>query len=539
RRMTRIIYGAEPQDQLPFLISEGRSLERQLGADVADRELSVGAPLKALQDFQVEVLQQRATHLLRESVALKTQEDVDRELDLTYVVGRGLTAVAQQLRNRSQRYTQVESDPSTLEEDLVTEWTRLRALLLHAINHVESGEGVARVQRIASLLESELDELRLESHDNGEQAGSLERLGSVAADGRRFSRALRGASGSHAELTGPARRTSGLARRIFDIRNDRILRGRLERLFSRRLVVFWESLVFWLIISVLFLIVYDQVADTSAMGWTMWVDTGICCVLMLDFLVRLALTPERWRYFFRNALTDFLPSLPLGFLANLERVGWISGVRALRLIRVFRVLRFLRPFIRLVRLMLFAIRAMDRVVARNARWLNRNIVFFADPDDDDATPALVTRVREMDAWVSRELNGMQTHLPLRVRLPAAERRVQLMKVTARHCTSDAAWKNDSPASSIGSDVDVEDVVELLRSLDDTQVADLIGPDVARQITSSLRFFRLPFLRRLPVINFVLGPSGAPDPLMTTARLGRVFGEVLRRIQRCVLWFADL
>lgn len=543
RRLIRALHGGRPQDQLPFLIGEAKGFERQLREtnDEAQEKSGVsGVPLESLRVFQVEILKQRGSHLLRESTQFKTQSDVDSQLELAYVIGRGLGAVSKRLRRRREAGDIDDAITQELEQGMNDEWKRLREFILHSISHCKGDASVDEVGRVASLIEGELDEVRLDSHDTLNPL-PIERLGSAASDGRRFARSLKNAGRQHPDLASAAKRTAGLSRRIADIRNDRILRGRLNRLFTPRLVIWWESLVFWLIIFVLGLIFYDQAADTPEMGWTMWADTGICCVLLLDFFVRMALTPARFRYFLRNALTDFLPSLPLGFLASLGRVGWISGVRALRLVRVFRVLRFMRPVIRLVRLMLFAIRAVDRVVDRNARWLNRNIVFFADPDDKEATPALIMRVREMDAWVTRELKGLYRQLPLSVRLPATDRRVEIMRVTARFCASDislaVAAGSDVDASDV--DIDVEDVIELLRSLDDTQVADLIGPDVAARITSSLRFFRLPFLRKLPLVKFVLGPSGAPEPLMTTARLGNVMGELLDRIQRCVLWFADL
>ena len=73
RRLIRVVYGRSPQDQLPFLLNEGRTLERQLSEGGGSEE-----PLPLLYDFQTEILRQRATHLLKESTALTTQSDVDQ-----------------------------------------------------------------------------------------------------------------------------------------------------------------------------------------------------------------------------------------------------------------------------------------------------------------------------------------------------------------------------------------------------------------------------------------------------------------------------
>ena len=91
----------------------------------------------------------------------------------------------------------------------------------------------------------------------------------------------------------------------------------------------------------------------------------------------------------------------------------------------------------------------------------------------------------------------------------------------------------------GRDVDVGDVVANLRELDGNQVAQVVGIDFARQLTDSMRFFRLPLLRRLPAVRYILGPSGVPDPLGATARMGRILGDMLDSAQRAVNWFADL
>lgn len=338
-----------------------------------------------------------------------------------------------------------------------------------------------------------------------------------------------------------------MTRRLKALAADLRLARRLERLFGRRNVQRWEAMIFWLIMAVLGLIVVQHHSDPAEPGtvpWTVWVDSGICFVLLFDFTVRLLLSPRRLDHFRRRFLTELIPSIPFGLIVNLENLGGLGVVRILRLGRVLRVLQLLRPAIRFFRLMLFVARASDRVVERNAWLLNHNIVFFTDAVKDEQVPTLLKRARELETWIARASAESLAALPASSRRIAADLRIRLLeaeltRADLRPVSAPEATAGVAPGRGAVKDLGVDDVIRTLRDLSPHRIAEHMGVDFARQVASSLRFFRLPLLRRLPVVRFVVGPEGVIDPLGTTARLGRVLGDMLAFTQRCVTWFADL
>ena len=206
------------------------------------------------------------------------------------------------------------------------------------------------------------------------------------------------AHGTHAAL----RRVNRLGRLVHNEWQEKQLALRLERTFGHRFVMWMESTVLVLILVISTLIVVEMVLDSTRglspwQQWAFaWADLAICSVFLLEFGLKLALAPERLRYFRRHFLVDFLASIPFGFLTHaltvhqaaltrtVEGVQFLRLLRFGRLARLVRYVRLARPLIRLGRILIFALRFTDRLVRRYASLLNQNIVFFED-DGDEAT----------------------------------------------------------------------------------------------------------------------------------------------------------
>src|SRR5262249_5057868 len=118
-----------------------------------------------------------------------------------------------------------------------------------------------------------------------------------------------------------------------------------------------------------------------------WADLAICSVFLLEFGLKLALAPERSRYFLRHLVIDLVASLPFGFVAHQIELAMPAaaagqagslGPRAEvgRMAQALRFARLLLPIARLARVALILLRLSDRLVRRLAGLLNRNIVLF-------------------------------------------------------------------------------------------------------------------------------------------------------------------
>ena len=604
RRVTRAVEGRPSRDETPFILSELQEVEnglREPSLVVDDDDADPPAELPSSDSSaDAEAAKLRASELRLHLIRSNAELQVAKAAELTSVdqsnmvrafrLSRALFATIQDLTKwRSEIDEKDREAIARIVDSLDGERKRLQDLFDAFVDGIEDRSASKTASLAALTLTGELDEARMAAFERAtpETVRWLEQL---RTDGRRFdssySRALQRVESTEAKsepdetesddewkgIRRSQRRLRRMTRRVDNLIADRILSLRLEKIFGARLVRYWETLVFWLIIGVLALIVIDhyreaaideeieilreaglteQIAEIEAeerkIGWTIWVDTAVCFLLLCDFLVRMLLSPRRLRYLIRHFLTEFLPSVPFGLIEKLEHVksfeaSWlVVFVKMLRFGRVFRVLRFLRPAIRFLRLMLFVARASDRLVERNSWLLNQNIVFFTDPVKDETVPTLLKRARNLDGWISRTTTRTFPDLPADVRGETARWRLGLVETEmgeseGRHAvTFDPQGRRGTDAR----DLDVDDVIRTLREVDDNQVAEFLGVDFARQLTSSLRFFRLPFLRSLPFVRFVVGPTGAPDPLWTTARLGRLAGDVLDQIQRAINWFADL
>jgi len=531
-RVARRVHDRPPTDAFPSLLAEIESL----------REHDGGPAPGSLDELRERTLDTRVRSLLERAARAPRPPRTASETVEAFHLSRAL-ALPDAVRARG---PDTELDEAAAQLD--AERSRLFEEVLERIRAARSPADHEAAHAIAQELATELDEVRISALDSF-HAGTTSELRRRIDEARRLvgalDRAARGASDAPEErraLRRSRRRVRRMARRTADVLSDRVLRSRVSRLFGRATVRVWESIVFWLILAALALIVVEHYASPSgkdALPWTVWLDTGICALLLADLGVRLALTPRRLRYFLRHFLTDFLPALPFGLLVLLEAHPAVRSVRVLRLARVFRVLRVLRPIVRFGRLALFLLRAADGLVERHARFLDRNIVFFNLREGTPAEPTLLARLRDLESFFRASAARRIRELPPARRDEAGAWRARLLLAAPRllDATLAAPQKRSRPRATV--DVDVDEVVQSLRSLDDARVAELLGAASAHQITESLRILRLPLLRRLPVVRYVVGPAGEPDPLGFTARLGRVLGDLLDAVKRGITWFTDL
>ena len=551
RRTARYAAGLAPPDEVPYILAEAQAVESGLDLD-ADTEDHVWSGIRA-------TIQASRRSILRAVVERQLDEVRRLDAEAFFDAGRGWTLYRRLEEGRrwldggvggtNGDATDIDPDEAALRDRLKQASQSIESRIVEFVAAARSVDQHRVARRVWSRLTDEIEEHRLRAMERSEtDLESLIRLEDLA---RRFDGALREAlRSSDADVVATSglrradRRLRRLIRRIADLRSDLILRRRLDRVFGPRMVVVWEAIVFWLIINVLALIVADHYRDPDpegVIGWTTWADTAICGILLLDFFTRTFLSPRRLRYFFRHFLTEFVPSIPFGLLANLHAFGYLPAVRALRLGRVVRILRIARPLIRLFRLFLFMMRALDRMVERNAWFLDRNIVFRGEDDHGEGLPPLLKRARDIDGWLDRTTVRLYRDLPPLPRGVAARVWVGLIE---KDLPSVAIVPEKSTATTGFSrlqmqELDADDVIASLRGLDDAQVADVLGLEFATQVVRMLRFLRLPLLRRVPVVRFVVGPDGAPDPLWMTARVGRVFGDWLAFVKRTINWFADL
>ncbi len=588
-RMAREIEERQARDETPFLIQELRDIDNALDGDaltpddeserlVADNALIVATKAKILV-LRANVLAAQATQQIAAAKEITTchVEDAYRVFRLS----RALAASSFDLVASGDQQP-MDSGKISLQElslKLASESRRLREMFVEFLKANRETKGFDIAAESARWITGELDQARVDSYDDRsddriEKLRRLEEDGKAIALGMKVVAKLANSSIAPKGYEGgeAARRSykklERMVRRIGHVISDRILARRLDRAFGPAQVKRWEKLVFWLIMLVMLLIVVDHFGgpgeDLAAeslktdptteqgwreigshiwtgIGWTIWVDTLICVVLLWDFMVRLVLSPTRLAYFRRNFITEFLPSLPFGLLHGLMAVDKLRFVRTARLVRVARVLRLARPVIRLLRLFLFLARAADRLVERNSWFLNQNIVFATEEEESESTLTLLSRARNIDSWVATKTSGLLKELPVEAQVTGAYWRMALIEAEFSQHDGGVAAANirRKHAHERVRDLNVDVVVDNLRGLDDNQVAEMVGVEVAEQLTASLSFFRLPFLRRFAFARFLLGPSGAPDPLWTTARLGRLAGDALSLVARGVHWFADL
>lgn len=139
--------------------------------------------------------------------------------------------------------------------------------------------------------------------------------------------------------------------RLYNVRQNCILRDNLERKLGPRVHKIVENVILLLIFMVLSLLCYDLLTERSPEhllnSWTIfYIDSACCLVFLTDFFFRLSQAEDR-KWFWKTYWIDFITSIPVppastGALLRFGLMGRL--VRFIRVLRLFRLLRLV-PFI--------------------------------------------------------------------------------------------------------------------------------------------------------------------------------------------------
>ena len=551
RRVTRRACGFPLRDDLPLLTDVLDDLEENVREDRAEEATDQSALEADVAAVRLHLLQSEGERRLRRAKDLLATGR-SRSLE-GFSAARSLAALRAEIRRESQSH---DDEVSALRDELETTKDALDREFLDWLRTDDTAESVSAAVAAAREMAAELEEMRATAALSKSRPHRVTTL-NLEKDAARLAAACRSVAKRIALLDpddqGRARkafrRLNRFRRRFQDFESDVILSERLEGLFGPRLVRNWDRLIFWLLVAVLALIVVDHYIDPwldveeqevggvrGGIPWTVWADTAICVVFLVDFFVRMGLSPRRWRYLRRHFFTELLPSIPFAYVSvALNEAVALNGAR---LIHFLRLARFLRPLMRLVRALLFMTRTLDRLVEQNAGILNRNILFFSDGRSDEGIPTELKRARELDRAIRRDARRAADALGIVARRTMVRALLAFLEREISHPVVADGELGVFGSRLTAEDIRVEDVIQSMRELDEEQVAEFIGVDTARQLAAALSVLRLPLLRRFTPVRFVLGPMGAPDPLGTAARLGRLAGDLLGALQRLIHWFAD-
>lgn len=355
------------------------------------------------------------------------------------------------------------------------------------------------------------------------------------------------------EATELLRKLERLATKLRDQRDEAALTRRLESTFGRRAFTIFSRFTFWCLVALLALLVWEMCLDQeSALFQSLLVvDSALCLVFLWEFAVKLYFVDRRGRWFLRHFFTDFLPALPLALLMGpLHAIPenssslWVSIVRVLRVPLYARYIRFIQPFLATIRLIVFWVRGMDRLVLSLAPFLNRKIVLFEPETDDDAgdddersfrdegpeheVPAEFYRLspgmrRERAPGLLAELGGQ-------VALYLSPERPELVP-EERPRARDAAHSGRVDRA--------EDVVAALEDIEASDIERVLPEDSIRSLGRLLRAMDLPLIRWAPFVGGVVRASKGATPADRIAHASRKIGGYSRSALSFVTGWADL
>jgi hypothetical protein len=341
---------------------------------------------------------------------------------------------------------------------------------------------------------------------------------------------------------------------------QKVLNLRLERLLGRRRLWGLEALALWLILLLSGLIVTETLLDQASLlpwglrSWFAWADLAICSVLLGEFFLKWSLAPRKAAYLVRHFALDFVASLPFGFLAfqldswttlehelpgAAETLWWLRYLRFTRLIEVLRAIRLMLPTIRLTRLAFFAMRLCDRLVRRNARLLNRNIVLF---EPANGLPPESNERHRLTALRS-ELEGLSTHLFSRLdrtdratlgRRVVGDLEIRLELLPAEEPEGDRNRALDRE----GREIPIDSLVNRLIQMTPELLVDRMGPSFVASADRYLRLLDAPLVRRLPLIRSLVAYR-EKSPAEAVALAANYLGHIIQRLLDAAYFLADL
>lgn len=287
--------------------------------------------------------------------------------------------------------------------------------------------------------------------------------------------------------------------------------------------------------------------DDQTRLWLLLADSAICLVLLGEFTTRLLHAPDRMHYFRRHWLTDLVPAIPFAAigLAVQQLMVQTQSLYLLRLMRAAAVfLRKARPFIKVVRIVLFAARGMDRLVRSYRHLLNWDIVFF-EPERPGYVKQALRRWQQLkraneDLRRTRLAEYRRSHARR-----TFERTLEWIRFQARAVAPglEAAGNELFPAGRGGNArrVRVEELIEQLTFADGEHLVQTLGGEFPRHVARFLWIARLPPFRWLPIFSDLIRARrvAGRDQLLFTEEVAHRLGLRLTRLNGIANFVADM
>ncbi len=326
---------------------------------------------------------------------------------------------------------------------------------------------------------------------------------------------------------------------------EKKLQWRLETIFGHRFVTFFDNLILFLILAVIALLTIEWKyaayfkANPNHLLGLVYIDTSICFIFLLDFFTKLFLSSDKWLYFRRHMLFDFLPSIPFGLLhlseANFIRFG--------RLARFGRIFRLAQPVIRLTRLFFLLIRVTDRIVKRYGTLLNQNIVLFEQENLNlDVEKTTLNQIYECQNKLVRRirnsyevLSGEEQRELLLWRLQSLDILLEKTKLGTNEYKSPLDEFKEVGKSR---DISLDYLVAELVRLDEHKIEDFLDRDIIHSLGGYLRYLNIPILRRLPILRSLTKEMKKKTNAEILARAGRITGQILEKGLNMVYFVTD-
>lgn len=330
---------------------------------------------------------------------------------------------------------------------------------------------------------------------------------------------------------------------------ERRLSVRLESIFGRRFVGFFERLVLVLIVLVVALMAIEWTVTLPArtLFWFNVVDAAACSVFLLEFFVKLSLVPGRRNWFRRHFLIDLVPSIPVGMLSiGLGQADFLRAGRLARFIRISRLIRYvrvLRPVVQAVRAFGLMARGLDRLVRGNSHILNCNVVLYPTAAE---TQQYLSRLQredvELQTLQQRILHAWGTFLTeadddTERETVCTARVAELSKM----CEQKLIRFDEGASSASGvSDIPAQALLDQMESLEPALVQPLLGDELTAQLAGVVRRLATAPFKWFPIIRgLVPGNAGRLDDVTAVAEAARRTASYSRKFYDLWFWISDL
>lgn len=331
---------------------------------------------------------------------------------------------------------------------------------------------------------------------------------------------------------------------------EKQLQERLESIFGQKFITRFEQILFGLIFVVLALLFYEFIwvehDDKATRKVLALIDTGICAVFLTEFFLKISLVKQKWFYFKRRWFIDLLPSIPFVYFTDYLYIEYMMAGRSAKLVRLSRFARYIRvirPFIRVIRLVSFTLRGMDRLIRRYSQWLNHNLVFFEPsqsiyhrPEPNYFEQANVVYARSLS--LTRQLTAQLSTTELAPMLPFYLTSLK-EHLSGEHAPLSQQQLNGEMSIQRLKEVPVEHAIHTLINLQGAELEAHLGYNFPKRLYTVVGLFDLPILNRLPLLQTVLLKRRHSTASEFSAWWIRGFGKLLETLLSLGYWFADL